>query len=84
MKIPPLKVKQDWYIGRTGTNYVAALFTDSGQHPKLKQTSKPTSMLSESDFLFVDSHVLATPILADLDKDNHEDLIIPVSYYFDP
>lgn len=38
---------------------------------------------SAKDFVFVDAHVLATPVIADLDADGNSDLIVPVSYYFD-
>eukprot|EP01114_Cavostelium_apophysatum_P007935 TRINITY_DN2015_c0_g1_i4.p1 TRINITY_DN2015_c0_g1~~TRINITY_DN2015_c0_g1_i4.p1 ORF type:complete len:619 (-),score=171.94 TRINITY_DN2015_c0_g1_i4:75-1931(-) len=34
-------------------------------------------------YVYVDSHVLHTPVIADLDNDGGEDLIVPVSYYFD-
>ena len=33
--------------------------------------------------IFVDAHVLATPVLADIDADGNTDLVVPVSYYFD-
>lgn len=36
-----------------------------------------------NDYVKVDAHVLATPIVYDLDDDGHNDVIIPVSYYFD-
>jgi len=35
------------------------------------------------NFIFVDAHILATPVVADLDNDGNDELIIPVSYYFD-
>ena len=37
------------------------------------------------DTVFIDPHVLATPILADTNGDGHmNELVVPVSYYFDP
>ena len=33
--------------------------------------------------MLVDAHILATPVLADLDGDGQEELIASVSYYFD-
>ena len=36
-----------------------------------------------ADHLWVDSHVIATPILADIDGDGDSELIVPVTYYFD-
>lgn len=35
-------------------------------------------------YVFVDPHVLATPVLADINEDGtEEELVVPVSYYFD-
>lgn len=40
---------------------------------------------SDSNYVFVDAHVLATPTLSDLDDDGiYAELVVPVSYYFDP
>ena len=33
--------------------------------------------------MYVDPHVLATPLLVDLNGDSMQELIIPVTYYFD-
>ena len=38
---------------------------------------------SEGVFLWLDAHVLATPALADLDGDGLQDLLVPVTYFFD-
>jgi hypothetical protein len=35
------------------------------------------------DTVYVDAHVLATPAIADIDGDAHEELVIPVSYFYD-
>lgn len=35
-------------------------------------------------YVYVDPHVLATPILHDFNEDGKPELIIPVTYYFDP
>ena len=37
----------------------------------------------EEGYVFVDAHVLCTPIIADLDGDGHDEVIFSVSYYFD-
>lgn len=39
--------------------------------------------VDEQQQLLVDAHVLSTPVLVDIDNDNHMDIIIPVTYYFD-
>mmetsp|Transcript_4558 Transcript_4558/g.9807 ORF Transcript_4558/g.9807 Transcript_4558/m.9807 type:complete len:1070 (-) Transcript_4558:202-3411(-) len=33
--------------------------------------------------VYVDAHVLATPAIADIDADGHEELVVPVSYFYD-
>lgn len=38
---------------------------------------------NESDFLFIDAHVLGSPTLADVNNDGHLEVIVAVSYYFD-
>lgn len=38
---------------------------------------------TSGQFVYIDAHVLHTPVIVDLDKDGHDDIIIPVSYYFD-
>lgn len=39
----------------------------------------------DPDYIFVDPHVLATPIIADTDGDGvYAELVVAVSYYFDP
>lgn len=37
----------------------------------------------EEQYIHVDAHVLCTPVIADLDGDGSEDLILAVSYFFD-
>ena len=39
----------------------------------------------DSDFVYIDPHVLATPTIADTNGDGiANELVVPVSYYFDP
>ena len=35
------------------------------------------------EFILVDAHVLATPVVADVDGDGHDELVAAVSYFFD-
>lgn len=37
----------------------------------------------ESEYVYVDAHVLATPAIADIDGDGHEELVLSVSYFYD-
>ena len=40
---------------------------------------------NDPGYVYVDPHVLATPIIADTNGDGiHTELVVPVSYYFDP
>jgi hypothetical protein len=34
--------------------------------------------------VLVDAHILAAPAVADLDGDGWPELVVPVTYYFDP
>lgn len=40
-------------------------------------------MYNDSNYAFVDAHVLATPVLADVNADGHMEIIFSVSYFFD-
>lgn len=37
----------------------------------------------EKKLVFVDAHLLSAPVIADIDKDGKDELIVAVSYYFD-
>ncbi|CAD7696447.1 unnamed protein product [Ostreobium quekettii] len=37
----------------------------------------------ESSHVYIDSHVLSTPVVADIDQDGVEELVVSVSYFFD-
>ena len=39
--------------------------------------------VNESNFVYVDAHVLSTPVLADVNSDGDAELVMAVSYYFD-
>lgn len=40
-------------------------------------------MYNESNFVYIDPHVLGSPVLVDVNGDGHMEVIIAVSYYFD-
>ena len=48
-----------------------------------RSASIPGDRPKEEGYVFVDAHVLCTPIIADLDRDGHDEIIFAVSYYFD-
>lgn len=45
-------------------------FQDSGQHVV-------------GDMVAIDAHIMCTPAIADIDGDGSDDLVVPVSYFFD-
>ena len=49
---------------------------------KLEQRKKLDKQLKR-EFVYVDAHLLSTPTIIDLDNDGSDDMIIPVSYFFD-
>ncbi|CAG7890644.1 unnamed protein product [Brassica rapa] len=36
------------------------------------------------DYVNIDAHILCTPVIADIDKDGVEEMVVAVSYFFDP
>ncbi|XP_060553729.1 uncharacterized protein LOC132714827, partial [Ruditapes philippinarum] len=75
MEIAPGYVKEDWY------NQVVSV---SGDDIKTYVKEASDSVKHDKSYLPVDAHVMATPVIADINNDNKlEELIIPVSYYFD-
>lgn len=51
--------------------------------PKATPSNWPTPRTSHSFNLRVDAHVLATPAIADIDGDGHDELVAVVSYFYD-
>jgi hypothetical protein len=39
--------------------------------------------LNESDYVMVDAHILASPVLTDVNGDGHMEVLLSISYYFD-
>uniref|UniRef100_A0A7S3HBI1 DEX1 C-terminal domain-containing protein n=1 Tax=Spumella elongata TaxID=89044 RepID=A0A7S3HBI1_9STRA len=39
--------------------------------------------VNQSEYVLVDAHVLASPVLADINGDGHMEVLVSVSYYFD-
>ncbi|ONM11020.1 Protein DEFECTIVE IN EXINE FORMATION 1 [Zea mays] len=37
----------------------------------------------EEDYVSIDAHILSTPVIADIDKDGVQEMVIAVSYFFD-
>jgi hypothetical protein len=37
----------------------------------------------EEEYVYVDAHILCTPAIADIDNDQHDELVVAVSYFYD-
>ncbi|WIA09420.1 hypothetical protein OEZ85_008825 [Tetradesmus obliquus] len=37
----------------------------------------------DEEFVYVDAHILCTPAIADIDNDQHDELVVAVSYFYD-
>lgn len=72
LQLPPAYVASDWY-----KSDLVVKFEDIEKYTSISQTK-------DSKYLPIDPHVLATPILADLNNDFRvEELVIPVSYFYE-
>lgn len=72
VQLPPAYVASDWY-----KSDLVVKFEDIEKYTSFSQTE-------DSKYLPIDPHVLATPILADLNNDFRvEELVIPVSYFYE-
>ena len=40
-------------------------------------------MINDTDFVFVDPHILSSPTMVDVNGDGHMEVLFSVSYYFD-
>ncbi len=45
--------------------------------------SRNNSTQERDEYVWVDAHVLHTPVVVDIDNDGNDELLVPVSYYFD-
>ena len=44
---------------------------------------RPEPLFNESDFVYVDAHILGSPVLVDVNDDGYASVFVAVSYYFD-
>lgn len=56
---------------------------EAGWGSDLEESSFSAPHHTEGGFLWLDAHILASPAIADIDGDGVEDLILPVTYFFD-
>lgn len=71
---------EDETVPIDGTN----IDTSNGHNNDTKEPQKFRTIENESPFVFIDAHVLATPAIGDIDKDGRDELVLSVSYFFDP
>jgi hypothetical protein len=38
---------------------------------------------SKREYVYVDPHLLSTPVIVDIDQDGHDDIVFAVTYFFD-
>lgn len=75
-KLPPTFVQDKWY-----QKVVISSAETINQFVKMEWPSRETD---SSKYLQVSPHILATPVIADLNRDGViEEIVIPVSYYYD-
>ena len=51
-------------------------------HVQPKETTKTTETMPE--YVYIDAHIMTSPAIGDIDGDGREELVVPVSYFFDP
>lgn len=75
VQFPPVKVKRNWHH---------ETLTVSGEEiPNYILQTDQTGVKLES-YIPVDPHVLATPVIVDLDRNGRtEELVVPLTYYFE-
>ncbi|XP_033095277.1 protein DEFECTIVE IN EXINE FORMATION 1-like [Anneissia japonica] len=99
LKVGHVVVKKSWYdleIEMDPSNIHTILYKQDYQlHSRRKNdaefvgsddggVNRKSGIVYDGDYISIDAHVLATPVLADLNNDGRiEELIMPVTYYFD-
>ncbi|GMH39270.1 hypothetical protein BSKO_07168 [Bryopsis sp. KO-2023] len=56
---------------------------DFWDHKEVQKYYNAQPGTSDSEAVFLDAHILGTPTIADLDGDQAEELVVPVTYFFD-
>lgn len=78
---PPDEINNDFIKDGHGKDYIekAELWEDDTD-----TAPEEISPEVDSPYVWIDAHVLATPSIADIDNDGRDELVVPVSYFFDP
>eukprot|EP00298_Acanthocystis_sp_HF-20_P002965 c13345_g1_i2.p1 GENE.c13345_g1_i2~~c13345_g1_i2.p1 ORF type:complete len:744 (+),score=304.65 c13345_g1_i2:35-2233(+) len=69
-------------FGEDGQQSFRELFMAPEKVSGKNGTETPNSIV-EGDYVFIDSHVLCSSAINDIDQDGHMDIILAVSYFFD-
>ncbi|XP_021378708.1 protein DEFECTIVE IN EXINE FORMATION 1-like isoform X2 [Mizuhopecten yessoensis] len=73
-QVAPVFVSRTWY-----TDMISVPYNDIDRYVTIDPPSVPNDQ-----YIAVDPHILATPVLADLNSDGRlEELVIPVSYFYE-
>lgn len=67
---------QNFYSAHRHRHYMDDMFAHS-------YYAAGMDMYNDTNFAFVDPHVLSSPVLTDVDGDGHMEVIMTISYYFD-
>ncbi|XP_065896585.1 uncharacterized protein [Dysidea avara] len=82
IRIPALPMDRYWF--RSNSTQHAAT-TKQGTISSLRGAREPGVDKDNPSLVHVDAHILATPVLVDLNDDGIvSELVIPVTYYYDP
>jgi len=83
--LPPEGVKSLELFLPTDTpeNYLGQVKRGGDPFYSLQYQTLLQDFRKDPKYVYVDAHVLTTPVIGDIDKDGNDDIVLTVSYYFD-
>ncbi|XP_071948271.1 uncharacterized protein [Antedon mediterranea] len=89
LKVGHMIVKKNWFdldISMNPTNIQNVLYENELNSEKQNEggINQKSGAVNNGEYVSIDAHILATPVICDLNNDGRrEELILPVTYYFD-